>query len=60
MGMLMLTLDKNSRLQRKALASLASCPKVFSSLLAVHLGEGSIADLFSWHVVDFCRAFLEA
>ncbi len=60
MGALMLTLDKHASFQRKALSGLASCPNVFSSLLAAHVGEGSFADLFSWHLLDFCRAFLEA
>ena len=56
----MLTLDKHLSFQRKALAGLAFCPKVFASLLAVHVGEGSFSDLFSWQLFDFCRAFLES
>lgn len=60
MGMLMLSLDKHAGFQRKAIAGLAHCPNVFSSLLAVHVGNGSFCDLFSWHMVNFFRAFLEA
>ena len=60
MGMLMLALDKHPSFQRKALAGLASCPNLFSSLLSMHVGAGSPIDLFSWHVLDFCRAFIEA
>ncbi len=60
MGMLMLTLDSHVAFQRRALAGLASCPKIFSSLLSVHVGDGSILDLLSWQLVDFCRGFLTA
>lgn len=60
MGMLMLSMDRHPRFQRRVLAGLATCPSVFSSLLAAHVGEGSAGDFFSWHTLDFCRAFLEA
>lgn len=60
MGTLMLTLDKHSSFQRKALAGLAGCPGIFASLLAVHVGGGSFSDLFSWPLFRFCRAFMEA
>jgi len=60
MATLMLTLDLNARFQRRALASLALHPKIFRSLLAVHVGSQSLSDLFSWQLVRFCRTFLEA
>jgi flavin-dependent dehydrogenase len=60
MAALMLTLDKSPTFQRKALAALALCPKVFASLLAVHVGTGSFSDLFSQQLLRLCLAFLEA
>jgi menaquinone-9 beta-reductase len=60
MSRLMLTLDKHSGFQRRALAALACCPAIFDSLLAVHVGAGSFVDLISWRLVGFVRAFLEA
>ncbi|HWF46029.1 MAG TPA: FAD-dependent monooxygenase, partial [Bryobacteraceae bacterium] len=47
MAALMLTLDRSRSLQKRALASLAVHPKLFASLLAVHVGGRSFADLFS-------------
>lgn len=60
MGALMLTLDKSTAFQKRALASLAMHPKLFESLLAVHVRARSFSDLFSWQLLHFCRTFLEA
>jgi 2-polyprenyl-6-methoxyphenol hydroxylase-like FAD-dependent oxidoreductase len=60
MASLMLMLDRNTELQRRALAGLARHPDVFESLLAVHVGDASFRDLCSWRVLDFGRAFLAA
>jgi 2-polyprenyl-6-methoxyphenol hydroxylase-like FAD-dependent oxidoreductase len=60
MAALMLMLERNGGLQRRALAGLAQHPKVFESLLAVHVGASSFAGLRSWRLVDFGWAFLTA
>lgn len=69
MSRLMLTLDHGLQLgsnaasidlQRRALQSLSLHPKVFESLLAVHVGHRSFSDLVSWRLVQFCQAFLTA
>ena len=60
MSGLLLTLDRQAPLQRRALASLSRCPQVFSSLLAIHVGEEPFSDLFSLHLLHFCREFLTA
>lgn len=60
MASLMLTLDRNRSFQKRALASLAAHPQLFSSLVGVHVGGQSFCDLFSWQLLDFCRTFLEA
>ncbi len=58
MGALMLTLDKHAGFQRRALAGLAHSPQVFSSLLAVHVGERPFFDLLSRDLLNLCRAFV--
>ena len=58
MAGLLLLLDKHPGLQRRVLASLASHPAAFEAMLEFHVGEGSLSDLFSWRVLDFCRGFL--
>lgn len=60
MATLMLTLDRSKSVQKRALASLAAHPKIFASLLGVHVGGQSVADLLSWQLLSFCRTFLEA
>ena len=60
MAWLMLRLDAHRGFQRRALAALAQRPGVFASLLGIHVGEQSFADLLSWQLVGFCRAFLSA
>ena len=60
MASLMLTLQRNAHLQRRALAGLAQRPDIFKSLLAVHVGASSFLDLCSWRLLDFGRAFLAA
>lgn len=53
MAALMLVLDRNRTLQRKALAGLAAHPKVFSSILAAHVGHRPITDVISWRLLPF-------
>jgi flavin-dependent dehydrogenase len=60
MASLMLTLGCSAQLQRRVLAGLARNPAVFESLLAVHLGAARFADVCSWKLLDFGRAFLAA
>ncbi len=60
MAALMLGLQRNGQLQRRALASLAQHPEVFESLLAIHVGASSFLDLCSRRILDFGRAFLAA
>jgi 2-polyprenyl-6-methoxyphenol hydroxylase-like FAD-dependent oxidoreductase len=60
MAAMMLTLDRSGCFRKRALASLAVHRELFASLLAVHVGAQSFADLFSWKLVQFCRTFLEA
>lgn len=60
MASLMLVLERNRGLQRRALAGLARQPKLFESLLAVHLGSARFRDLWSAHLLGFGRAFLSA
>ncbi len=58
--MLMLMLDRDSRLQRRALAGLAQEPEIFESLLAIHMGTSQVRDLCSWRLLNFGRGFLAA
>lgn len=60
MSSLMLMLERNSQLQRRALAGLQRHPDVFESLLAIHIGASSFRQLCSWRLVNFGRAFLAA
>jgi len=60
MASLMLMLDRNAEVQRRALAGLAQHPDLFRSLLAVHVGASSFRDLCSWRLLNFGRAFLTA
>ncbi len=60
MASLMVTLERNGQLQRRALAGLARHPEIFESLLAIHVGVSSFRDLCSWRLLDFGRAFLAA
>jgi len=53
MAALLLILDANQTLQRKALAGLAAHPGIFSSLLAAHVGHKSFADMVSWQLLSF-------
>jgi hypothetical protein len=57
---LMLMLEGNGELQRRALAGLAQHPDFFQSLLAVHVGASSFRDLCSWRLMDFGWALLFA
>lgn len=60
MASLMLMLERNAQLQRRALAGLAQTPAFFRSLLAVHVGAANFSDLCSWDTFNFGRAFLAA
>ncbi len=60
MASLMLTLERNGQLQRRALAALSQNPALFQSLLAIHVGAGNFSDLFSLRLLHFGRAFLAA
>jgi len=60
MSSLMLTLERNRQIQRRALASLTRHPEIFESLLAIHVGASSFRELCSWRLLQFGRAFLAA
>jgi flavin-dependent dehydrogenase len=60
MASLMLMLEPNAGLQRRALAGLAQSPDLFRSLLEIHVGTADFADLCSWNLFNFGRAFLAA
>lgn len=60
MASLMLLLERNGGLQRRALAGLAQHPEIFESLLSIHVGVGRFRDLLSWPLLGFGRAFLAA
>lgn len=60
MASLMLTLERNDGLQRRALAGLAQHPEIFELLLAIHMGAARFRDLWSLRLFDFGRAFLSA
>jgi hypothetical protein len=57
---LMLSMELHSEVQRRALASLAKRPQLFESLLRFHVGETSLAGLFSRHLLGFGVDFLTA
>lgn len=58
MGALLMGIEKHGKLRRRILAALACRPEIFSSLLAIHVGESSFLDLIPHHVVSFGAAFL--
>lgn len=60
MASLMLSLERNGGLQRRALAGLAQHPEIFKSLLAIHVGAAQFRDLWSLPLIGFGRAFLAA
>ena len=60
MASLMLMLERNAQVQRRALAGLAETPGLFRSLLKIHVGAANYADLCSWNLFNFGRAFLAA
>ena len=60
MASLMLALERDGQLQRRALAGLAEEPKVFESFVALHVGDASFRDICSWRLLHFGRAFLAA
>jgi menaquinone-9 beta-reductase len=60
MAALMLVLDSNEPLQRKAMAALAAHPQIFSSLLAAHVGYRPLSDVFSWRLLSFGLGVLRA
>jgi 2-polyprenyl-6-methoxyphenol hydroxylase-like FAD-dependent oxidoreductase len=50
---LMLTMERHSELQRRTLAGLAKRPQFFESLLQFHVGEATLSELFSRHLLRF-------
>jgi len=60
MAALLLVLDAHQTLQRKVLAGLASHPRIFSSLLAAHVGHKPLTDVLSWQVLSFGVGVLRA
>lgn len=60
MASLMLTMEKHSEIQRRALASLAKRPQLFESLLKFHVGEAKLSDMVSRHLLGFGLNFLSA
>jgi flavin-dependent dehydrogenase len=60
MASLMPTMELHSEVQRRALASLAKRPQLFESLLKFHVGETTLAGLFSRHLLGFGINFLPA
>jgi flavin-dependent dehydrogenase len=60
MAELMLPLDRDGRLRRRALAGLAEQASIFESLLAVHVGALRFRDLWSRDLLKFGHAFLAA
>jgi flavin-dependent dehydrogenase len=60
MASLMLLLDRDAGLQRRAIFALSQNPMLFESLLAMHVGAGQIADFFSWRLMSFGRSFVTA
>ncbi len=57
---LLLLLDQNRTLQKKALLGLAAYPHIFRSLLAAHVGAKPFADLLSWQLLAFGFGVLRA
>jgi len=60
MARLMLTMERHTALQSRALAALAQNPAVFRSLIAIHVGTSGFHHLCSRRLLDFGRAFLAA
>ena len=60
MAALMLMLDRNQTLRRKAMAALAAHPQIFSSLLAAHVGYKPLGEVFSWRLLSFGLGVLRA
>ncbi len=60
MAALLLALERNGGLRRRALAGLAQRPEIFESLLAIHVGAAQVRDLWPLPLLGFGRAFLAA
>jgi flavin-dependent dehydrogenase len=60
MASLMLTMELHGELRRRALAGLAKRPQLFEALLKFHVGETTLAGLFSRHLLGFGVDFLTA
>ncbi len=60
MGWLMLLLDRNRFVQRKALSALAANPAMFADMLAAHVGHAKMSELCGWRLVHFGLGFLAA
>lgn len=60
MAALMLLLDTNATLQRKALSGLQNHPAVFASILAAHVGHRPLSDVVSRQLFSFGIGVLRA
>ena len=60
MASLILTMERHTELQRRALAGLSKRPQLFESLLKFHVGEIALPDLLSRHLLGFGLDFLTA
>jgi 2-polyprenyl-6-methoxyphenol hydroxylase-like FAD-dependent oxidoreductase len=60
MAALMLLLDTNSTVQRKALAGLEANPSIFSSILAAHVGHKPLSNILSRQLFSFGLEVLRA
>jgi flavin-dependent dehydrogenase len=60
MGWLMLLLDRNPFVQRRALSALAANQSVFADILAAHVGHAKMSELCSWRLVHFGFGLLAA
>ena len=60
MARLLLAMDRHAGFRQRTLASLATRPEIFSSLLAVHVGEMSFSNFCSSRLLPLGLAFLAA
>lgn len=60
MSQLLLLLDKNSFVQRRAFSALAAYPQVFRALLATHVGSQPAFNVLSWQLLSAGLGVLRA
>jgi len=53
MAALLLVMDRNQTLRRKALAGLEAHPGIFGGLLAAHVSQKPLTDVVSWQLLSF-------